>query len=198
MKIKTIKFCKENIIKNIYRFIFIGRSNVGKSSLINLLTNNNKISKVSSNPGKTKDINHFIINNNLYFVDMPGYGYNNLSKKYKIKFYNRIIQYTLKNKNLSNIFLLLDIRRVPVQINDINFIKWLELNELNFCIIFTKIDKVNINLCNKNIEVYKKIISKEIKKIPFLFKISIFKNYKKDNKKEILKYIYKTIKYPIN
>ena len=136
---KTID-CPQN---NIPEFAFIGRSNVGKSSLINMLTQNKKLAKISGNPGKTLLINHFFINNNWYLVDLPGYGYAKISKKEKKKIESIIVDYFTNRNKITITFLLIDIRLDPQQI-DTEFMEWLSENSINFKIIFTKEDKLKV------------------------------------------------------
>lgn len=182
-----IKFIKSSYSKNEYPFelneyAFIGRSNVGKSSLINLLSSNKKIAKISSNPGKTKTVNHFMVNNEYYLVDLPGYGYvNPLIIKNKLK--KIISEYIAYRKNLICLFILIDVSLPPQNI-DINFIKSLLYINLKISIIFNKIDKINIIKYQKNIDFYEKNILKKYN-IKF-FKTSFLKNY---GREAILQYI---------
>ena len=124
-------------------YAFIGRSNVGKSSLINMLTNNKKLAKTSATPGKTLLINHFIINNEWYLVDLPGYGYAKRSKKEVDKLDQMIRGYILQREQLVNVFVLVDIRLEPQKI-DLEFIEWLGVSSVPFAIIFTKADKLSV------------------------------------------------------
>ena len=136
-------------------YAFIGRSNVGKSSLINMLTNNRKLAKTSATPGKTLLINHFIINKEWYLVDLPGYGYAKRSKKEVDKLDQMIRGYILQREQLVNVFVLVDIRLEPQKI-DLEFIEWLGLSGIPFSIVFTKADKLSKAELDKNIEIYKK------------------------------------------
>ena len=120
-------------------YAFIGRSNVGKSSLINMLCNQKKLAKTSSKPGKTQLINHFLINKKWYLVDLPGYGYAKASKTEKKTFQKFIVNYFIKRKELVSAFLLIDIRHNPQPI-DLDFLRWLGENLIRFSIIFTKVD----------------------------------------------------------
>ena len=122
-------------------YAFIGRSNVGKSSLINMLCNHKGLAKTSATPGKTIMINHFIINKEWYLVDLPGYGYAKSSKTQRDKLEQMIAQYILQRKQLANVFVLIDIRHDPQQI-DREFIDWLGQSQIPFCIVFTKADKL--------------------------------------------------------
>ncbi len=123
-------------------YAFIGRSNVGKSSLINMLTDNKKLAMISGKPGKTRLINHFIINGEWYLVDLPGYGYAKTSKTDRKKWEQFIRKYLLYRKNLTGIFLLVDSRHEP-QNSDLEIMQWLGENEIPFVIVFTKADKLN-------------------------------------------------------
>ncbi len=136
-------------------FAFIGRSNVGKSSLINMLTNYKNLAKTSSRPGKTQLINHFTINNNWYLVDLPGYGYAKVSKKEKNKFQAYITDYIINRENLYCLFVLIDCRHDAQKI-DLDFIEWCGEKEIPITLIFTKIDKIGTNKLANNIMNYKK------------------------------------------
>lgn len=179
---KTID-CPQN---NIPEFAFIGRSNVGKSSLINMLTQNKKLAKISGNPGKTLLINHFFINNNWYLVDLPGYGYAKISKKEKKKIESIIVDYFTNRNKITITFLLIDIRLNPQQI-DTEFMEWLSENSINFKIIFTKEDKLKVTQKEKKVENYMTEIFKKIKIHPE-FIVSSSKT--KKGRDEILNFIY--------
>ena len=179
---KTID-CPQN---NIPEFAFIGRSNVGKSSLINMLTQNKKLAKISGNPGKTLLINHFFINNNWYLVDLPGYGYAKISKKEKKKIESIIVDYFTNRNKITITFLLIDIRLNPQQI-DTEFMEWLSENSINFKIIFTKEDKLKVTQKEKKAENYITEIFKKIKIHPE-FIVSSSKT--KKGRDEILNFIY--------
>ena len=148
MEIKSSVFIKSSTTakdcpsKELTEFAFIGRSNDGKSSLINMLTQNKKLAKISGTPGKTLLINHFLINNNWFLVDLPGYGYAKTSKKEKKKIENIIIDYFTNRPSITLTFVLIDIRLDPQKI-DIEFMNWLHENNILFKIIFTKSDKLN-------------------------------------------------------
>ncbi|MGI6718556.1 MAG: ribosome biogenesis GTP-binding protein YihA/YsxC [Bacteroidales bacterium] len=139
---------------NLPEFAFIGRSNVGKSSFINLLTNNNKLSKTSSTPGKTLLINHFLINNSFYIVDLPGYGYAKISKTEREKLEIMISNYIIKRHSLSRLFILIDARHEPMNIDLIFIENIIDIN-VPFDIIMTKCDKVSKNVYNKNANILK-------------------------------------------
>ena len=172
---------------SIPEYAFIGRSNVGKSSLINMLTNRKSLAKTSSSPGKTQLINHFIINDEWYLVDLPGYGYAKISKSKRDIWQGFIKSYLLKRENLICIFVLIDVRIKPQEI-DINFMLNLSENQLPFSIAFTKADKISKNQLNINIENYK---SHMLEKWEFLPDIFISSSVKQNGKDEILKYIEK-------
>ena len=170
MIVESVKFiksspkAKECPQTDIPEFTFIGRSNVGKSSLINMLAKK-KIAKVSGNPGKTLLINHFLINNNWFLVDLPGYGYAKISKKEKRKIENIIVDYFKNRVNLSLTFVLIDIRHDP-QLIDLDFINWLSNNNVNFKIIFTKADKLKANQKEEKVKKYIKALIEKIKISP--------------------------------
>lgn len=134
-------------------YAFIGRSNVGKSSLINMLTERKHLAKTSGRPGKTQLINHFKINNNWFLVDLPGYGYARVSKKAKKTFQKYITDYFLKRKQLVSAFVLIDIRHEPQKV-DLDFMEWLGENMIPFSIIFTKADKLKPRAIEKNVQSY--------------------------------------------
>ena len=141
-------------------YAFIGRSNVGKSSLINMLVGQNSLAKVSVKPGKTQLINHFIIDESWYLVDLPGYGYAKISISVKEKFQKLISNYILSRENLYCLFVLIDVRHAAQQI-DIEFITWLGENHIPFAIIFTKADKLGKVSVSKNVGAY----TQELKKL---------------------------------
>lgn len=182
---KTID-CPNN---DISEFAFIGRSNVGKSSLINMLTQNKKLAKISGNPGKTLLINHFLINNNWYLVDLPGYGYAKISKKEKRKIESILVDYFTNRNKITMTFLLIDLRLNPQQI-DIEFIKWLNKKNKKFKIIFTKEDKLKVIQKENKAEKYIENIFKNIKIYPE-FIVSSSKT--KKGRDEILNFIYSNL-----
>ncbi len=167
-------------------YAFIGRSNVGKSSLINMLTNQNKLAKTSSRPGKTQLINHFLINDEWYLVDLPGYGYAKVSKSVKSKFQKYIVDYIKKRENLYCLFVLIDSRLEPQKI-DLEFITWLGENGVPFSLIFTKADKLKKNVLEENIEYYKSQLKQEWEELPFIIVSSSQTGL---GKEEILSYIH--------
>jgi len=166
-------------------YAFIGRSNVGKSSLINMLTNNKKLAKTSSTPGKTLLINHFIINKEWYLVDLPGYGYAKRSKKEVDKLDQMIRGYILQREQLVNVFVLVDIRLEPQKI-DLEFIEWLGLSSIPFAIVFTKADKLTANKANQSVETYKNKLLETWEELPPMFLTSA---EKKQGRDEVLDYI---------
>ena len=166
-------------------YAFIGRSNVGKSSLINMLTNHKKLAKTSATPGKTLLINHFIINKEWYLVDLPGYGYAKRSKKEVAKLDQMIRGYILQREQLVNVFVLVDVRLEPQQI-DLEFIEWLGQSSVPFAIVFTKIDKLTANKANQSVEAYKKKLLETWEELPPLFLTSA---EKKQGRDEVLGYI---------
>ena len=166
-------------------YAFIGRSNVGKSSLINMLTNNKKLAKTSSTPGKTLLINHFIINKEWYLVDLPGYGFAKRSKKEVDKLDQMIRGYILQREQLVNVFVLVDIRLEPQKI-DLEFIEWLGVSSIPFAIIFTKADKLTPNKARQAMEAYKKKLLETWEELPPMFVTS---SEKKDGRDDVLNYI---------
>ncbi|WP_026193908.1 ribosome biogenesis GTP-binding protein YihA/YsxC [Capnocytophaga cynodegmi] len=171
--------------ERIPEYAFIGRSNVGKSSLINMLANNKNLAKTSGRPGKTQLINHFKINNNWFLVDLPGYGYARVSKTTKKTFQKFITQYFEKRQQLVCAFVLVDIRHEPQKI-DLEFMQWLGENAIPFAIIFTKADKLKPNAIERNIENYKNLLLETWEKFPLYFVTS---SENKTGKEELLQYI---------
>ncbi len=164
---------------------FIGRSNVGKSSLINMLTNHKKLAKVSGKPGKTQLINHFLINQSWFLVDLPGYGWAKVAKTEKEKWGEMIHDYIIERTNLINIFVLIDSRHEPQPI-DVAFINWLGENGLPFSLIFTKADKQSKNKTQSAIASYKKELKKYWEFLPISFITSSTTQVGRD---EVLNYI---------
>lgn len=149
-------------------YAFIGRSNVGKSSLINMITGRKQLAKTSAKPGKTQLINHFIINNQWYLVDLPGYGYAKISWSERIRWQKMIRDYLVKRTNLMSVFVLVDIRIEP-QATDIEFINWLGGNRIPFSIVFTKSDKVSRLQSTRALATYKKKLKETWEELPPFF-----------------------------
>ena len=166
-------------------YAFIGRSNVGKSSLINMLTNNSKLAKTSSTPGKTLLINHFLINKEWYLVDLPGYGFAKRSQKEQEKIQGIITSYILNRMQMTNLFVLIDIRHEPQKI-DLEFIEWLGENEIPFSIIFTKADKLGVTRAKSNVLHYMDILTEQWEELPPYF---ITSSETKRGRDEVLDYI---------
>ena len=166
-------------------YAFIGRSNVGKSSLINMLTNHSKLAKTSATPGKTLLINHFIINKEWYLVDLPGYGFAKRSKKEVDRLDQMIRGYILQREQLVNVFVLVDIRLEPQKI-DLEFIDWLGLSGIPFSIVLTKADKLSVTKANQNVEAYKQKLLETWEELPPMFLTSA---EKKQGRDEVLDYI---------
>lgn len=171
-------------------FAFIGRSNVGKSSLINLLVKRKNLAKTSGNPGKTQTINHFIVDNNWYLVDLPGYGYAGVSRTARKGWGKMIETYLLNRENLYCTFVLVDARHEP-QKKDIEFITWLGEKKLPLVIILTKADKLQRNALAKSKEAFKKKLSETWEALPPLFVTS---SEKKTGRDEVLDFIDKAMK----
>lgn len=166
-------------------YAFIGRSNVGKSSLINMLCNNKRLAKTSSTPGKTLLINHFIINREWYLVDLPGYGYAKRSKKEVTKLDNMIRGYILQRQQLVNVFVLVDVRHEPQKV-DLEFMQWLGESSVPFAIVFTKADKLTPNKVNQQVAAYEKRLLEDWEEIPPYF---ITSSEKRDGRDDVLNYI---------
>lgn len=191
MEIKSAEFvisntdvrkCPDN---NLPEYAFIGRSNVGKSSLINMLTNRKGLAMTSQKPGKTQLINHFIINNEWYLVDLPGYGYAQRGKEGRENIRKIIDSYILKRKQLTNLFLLLDCRHEAQPI-DLDFMAWLGESEIPFSIIFTKTDKLAKSKLTEHINAYKEKLLESWEELP---PIIISSSVSREGRDEILSYI---------
>lgn len=195
MKINTAEFVVSNSRADkcpddrMPEFAFIGRSNVGKSSLINMLVGNKSLAKISSTPGKTRLINHFIINNEWYLVDLPGYGYAKTSKDNRKAFSQLISKYIGNRESLVCLFLLIDSRHKPLK-NDLDFIQLLGNNQVPFNIVFTKSDKISSSELDSNVSAYRKELLKTWENLP-LFIISSAK--KGDGRDIILNFISETL-----
>ena len=177
MEIKSAKFIISNTdvnkcpSDNKREYAFIGRSNVGKSSLINLLTGEKSLAMTSATPGKTMLINHFLINDSWYLVDLPGYGYAQRGKESRIQLRNIIESYILKREQMVNLFLLIDSRHKPQKI-DVEFMEWLGENGIPFSIVFTKLDKLSSSAGKKAVEVYCNELKESWEELPPIFKSS--------------------------
>ena len=191
MKIKSAEFVISNseVSKcpdtKLPEYAFIGRSNVGKSSLINALTNRKDLAKTSGRPGKTQLINHFLINESWYLVDLPGYGYARVSKSAKKTFQKFITQYFEKREQMICAFVLIDSRHKPQPI-DMEFMLWMGEHQIPFCIIFTKADKLKPKALERNIEDYKAEMLKTWEEMPQYF---ITSSASGEGKEEVLDYI---------
>ena len=197
MKIKSVFFIKSSQKwqdcpePNLPEYAFIGRSNVGKSSLINALMNQKDLAKTSQTPGKTQLINHFLVNEDWYLTDLPGYGYARVSKSQRKDFEKLITNYILNRENLVHLFVLVDIRHLPQKI-DLEFIEWCGENQISFSIIFTKSDKMKTQAAaEKSVGEYKKILLESWEKLPNIFVTSA---EKKLGGEQILDFIEETNK----
>jgi GTP-binding protein len=166
-------------------YAMIGRSNVGKSSLINMITGRKKLAKISGTPGKTMTINHFHINGEWYMVDLPGYGFAKRSKTERQKWEKMIRGYLLNRQNMMTVFVLIDSRHEPQKI-DVEFLEWLGVSQIPFVIVFTKADKLSRNNLEKNISNYKKVLLRDWEELPLMITSSAETNL---GKEDILKYI---------
>jgi len=173
---------------SIPEYAFIGRSNVGKSSLINMLVERKKLAKTSSTPGKTRLINHFKINNEWFLADLPGYGYAKVSKKERESFARMIEQYAQLRSNLVCFFVLVDARHKPQQL-DLDFMEWLGDSKLPFVIVLTKVDKVSQKEKSANLKLLKEELFQVWEELPLIFESS---TVKATGKKEIMGFIDKT------
>lgn len=176
-----------------HEFAFIGRSNVGKSSLINMLTNNKNLAMTSATPGKTLLINHFLINDQWYLVDLPGYGYARRSKEGRDEISRIIKEYILNRSQMTCLFLLIDGRHLPQKI-DMEFMRWLGENGVPFCIVFTKLDKMSSTAAKKVTGDYLSALLEEWEELPPVFKSS---SVDKRGRLEILDYIDQLLKLPL-
>lgn len=191
MQIKSAEFVVSNTDtrscpkSGLPEFAFIGRSNVGKSSLINMLTGRKALAMTSSTPGKTTLINHFLVNGDWYLVDLPGYGYAKRSKKDVGKLTEIISDYVLNRHEMTNLFVLVDSRLSPQKI-DLEFIEWLGENGVPFSIVYTKSDKVSSAALGRNLQALKAALSEQWEELPPLFVTS---SEKKRGRDEVLDYI---------
>jgi len=191
MKIKSAEFVISNSLvakcpkDRLPEYAFIGRSNVGKSSLINMLTNKKSLAKTSGRPGKTQLINHFLINKEWFLVDLPGYGYARVSKKSKKTFQKFITDYFEKREQMVCAFVLVDSRHEPQKV-DLEFMEWLGINQVPFNIVFTKADKLKPEALKRNIAKYQEILLETWEECPQHFTTSSSNYY---GKEELLAYI---------
>jgi GTP-binding protein len=196
MTVKHARFLKSSTSlrdcppDNLPEYAFIGRSNVGKSSLINMLTNYKKLAKTSSTPGKTQMINHFLINDEWYLVDLPGYGYVRLPAAEKEKMKKMIREYVLQRRNLVCLFLLVD-ARLDMQKADRQFLHFLGSNQVPFVLVFTKTDKVSGSQIQQNIADYKNTMLESWESLPEIFLTSALHRKGRD---EMLEFIRETLK----
>jgi len=191
MDIKSAEFVISNTdyqkcpISTLPEYGFIGRSNVGKSSLINMLCNRHDLAMTSSKPGKTLLINHFLINNDWHLVDLPGYGYATTGKNMREKLEDIIQNYILRREQLTCLFVLIDCRHEPQKI-DLEFMEWLGENEVPFSIVFTKLDKLSNSRGKENTKAYQDKLMEQWEELPPIFFTS---SEKATGRKEILDYI---------
>ena len=160
-------------------YAFIGRSNVGKSSLINMLCNNDKLAKTSSAPGKTQLLNHFVVNEEWYLVDLPGYGFAKVSLRSRRRWEQMIENYLRKRENLTLVFVLIDARHTPQKI-DLEFLDQLRIWQVPFCLVFTKSDKENQRVVSKNVKDFLERMKKTWQFLPQHFVTSAVKKTGKD------------------
>jgi GTP-binding protein len=183
--VKSSKALDQCPAANKPEYAFIGRSNVGKSSLINMLANNKNLAKTSQTPGKTQLINHFIADDKWFIVDLPGYGFAKVSKSDREAWEQMIYEYLSQRENLLCIFVLVDSRLEPQKI-DLEFMLWLGESQLPFSIVFTKTDKLSASQLKTNVENYKKVLLEYFEEFPRFF---ITSSEKKVGNTEILSFI---------
>ena len=199
MAIKTAVFVKSSQKwqdcpePNMPEYAFIGRSNVGKSSLINAMMNHKDLAKTSQTPGKTQLINNFLVNDSWSLTDLPGYGYAKVSKSLRKDFEKLITNYILNRKNLVNLFVLVDVRHTPQKI-DMEFMQWLGESSVPFSIVFTKADKMKSGGADRNVEAYKTELLKTWEDLPDIYVTSA---EKKTGTDQILKFISETNQFLI-
>jgi len=174
---------------DIPEYAFIGRSNVGKSSLINMLAERKKLAKISGRPGKTQLINHFLINQQWHLVDLPGYGWAKVSKSAREGFGHLIRDYLLNRPQLVCLFVLIDSRHIPQNI-DLQFIEWVGVHQIPFVLVFTKADKQSQNKTQKSLAVYRKTLKKTWAELPPIFVTSAVDG---SGREELLDYIAQTL-----
>ncbi len=197
MEIQNVKFVKSSQFNHEMpkpdrpEYGFVGRSNVGKSSLINALCNHSGLAKTSAKPGKTQVINHFIVDDEWYLVDLPGYGYAKVSKSARQKFERMIRDYCTLRPNLVSLFVLVDSRHSP-QLNDLEFMSFLGVSQIPFGIVFTKADKLKPQELEKNLKVYQEEMLKTWEELPPIFLTS---SEKKTGLEDLRFYIEDNMKY---
>lgn len=177
---------------NRHEYAFIGRSNVGKSSLINMLTDHKNLAMTSSTPGKTTLINHFLINNDWYIVDLPGYGYARRGKEQQEQIRRIISDYILGRPQMTCLFLLIDSRHEPQRV-DLEFMEWLGENEVPFAIVFTKLDKMSASAGRRQTDKYLNVLREQWEELPPVFYTSA---ESKAGRQELLDYIEELNKLP--
>lgn len=193
MEIKSVRFVKSSRDlkgcppEGMPEYAFAGRSNVGKSSLLNLLVNNKNLAKTSSMPGKTKLINHFMVNDNWYLVDLPGYGYAKTSNSMRKDFITGMNEYLQKRSSLSCLFILIDCRHSPIA-SDLEFINVSGGANIPLALVFTKTDKISTSVLEKNLELYRKTLSQTWEELPEIF---ITSSVQKNGRDDILAHIEK-------
>lgn len=178
---------------DMHEYAFIGRSNVGKSSLINMLTGNGSLAMTSATPGKTMTINHFLINDKWHIVDLPGYGYARRSKTDRERLEKMIKNYVLHREQMTNLFVLLDSRHAPQKI-DLEFMEWLGQNGVPFSIVFTKADKQSSKATAANVQAYCNKLLEQWEELPPVFVTS---SEKKQGRDELLDYIEQMNQLPV-
>lgn len=199
MVIKTAEFVKSSQKwqdcpePTMAEYAFIGRSNVGKSSLINAMMNHKDLAKTSQTPGKTQLINHFLVNEAWFLTDLPGYGYAKVSKSLRKDFEKLITNYILNRQNLVNLFVLVDVRHTPQKI-DLEFMQWCGESNVPFSIVFTKADKLKSGGADRNVEAYKTELLKTWEDLPDIYVTSA---EKKTGTENILKFISETNQFLI-
>jgi len=191
MEIQNAKFIKSSPdLKScphsgLPEYAFAGRSNVGKSTLLNLLMNIKNLAKTSSTPGKTRLINHYLVNDSWYLVDLPGYGYARTGRKTRDSFLATIGDYLLHRENLACLFILIDCRHKPLK-SDLEFTEWVGLNNIPLALVFTKTDKLSGTALTKNLDLYRRALLESWDVLPVIFATSSLQS---NGRKEILAFI---------
>ena len=182
-----LKSCPGSVLPE---YAFAGRSNVGKSTLLNLLVGMKNLAKTSSTPGKTRLINHYLVNDLWYLVDLPGYGFARAGKKTRDEFLTTVGNYLLHRETLACLFILLDCRHQPLE-NDLTFINWCGFNRIPLALVFTKADKLPVTALSKNLDLYKKTLRQQWEDLPMVFTAS---SLRRTGREEILGFIEDTNK----